>query len=183
MKSQESRLPQLRMRFDRFDSLPEVELPKGYRLTNLRDAGVGDWIEALNATEELGYWDPDRATTWLEGERHAVKAGTMIVTFDGGPVATTCIIPPTATEPWSELGWVSVSPEHQGQSLGYQVCLAVLHFAWEMGYPGIYLNTDDWRLPAIKTYLNLHFEPEMIHDSHPLRWKAVYEKLGVVRDL
>ncbi|MDP6494553.1 MAG: GNAT family N-acetyltransferase [Dehalococcoidia bacterium] len=183
MKSQEPKLPQLKMRLDKFDSLPEVKLPERYQLTTLRDTGSGDWIQALNATGQLGQWDHNRARIWLEGERHAIEAGTIIITFEGRPVATTCTIPPTSAEPRSELGWVSVSPEHQGQRLGYQVCLAVLHFAWEMGYPGICLNTDDWRLPAIKTYLNLHFEPEMIHDSHPLRWKAVYEKLGVVEDL
>ena len=183
MKPQEPKLPQLRMRFDKFDSLPEVELPEGYRLTTLGETGVGDWIEALNATGQLGHWDPDRVTTWLAGERHAIEAGTIIVTFDGRPVATTCTIPPTPTEPRSELGWVSVSPEHQGQGLGYQVCLAVLHFARKMGYTETYLNTDDWRLPAVKTYLNLSFEPEMIHESHPERWTAVYQKLGVARDV
>ena len=183
MKSQEPRLPQLRMQFDKFDSLPEVELPEGYRLTTLRETGVDDWIEALNATGELGHWDPDRVRTWLEGERHAIEAGTIIVTFDGRPVATTCTIPPTSTEPMSELGWVSVSPEHQGQGLGYQVCLAVLHFARKMGYAEMYLKTDDGRLPSVKTYLNLGFEPAMVHESHPERWKAVYEKLGVVRDI
>ena len=183
MQSQEPKLPQLRMRFDKFDSLPEIKLPEGYQLTTLRDTGSADWIEVLNATGQLGQWDHDRARIWLEGERHAIESGTIIITFEGRPVATTCTIPPTSTEPRSELGWLSVSPEHQGHRLGYQVCLAVLHFAREMGYPEVYLNTDDWRLPAIKTYLNLRFDPEMIHDSHPLRWKAAYEKLGVVRDI
>ncbi len=44
---------------------------------------------------------------------------------------------------------------------------------------GYNLCTDDWRLPAVKTYLNLGFEPEIIHESHPARWKAVFETLGV----
>ena len=181
MNAGEPKLPQLRMTLDAFDSLPPVALPSGYGMTTLREAGVDAWVDALNATGQLGDWDADRAGDWLSGERHAIPEGTFIVTSDGRPAATCCTIPPTSTEPRAELGWLSVSPEHQGRGLGSQVCLAVLHFARRMGYAEIYLNTDDWRLPAVKTYLDLGFEPEMAHESHPRRWEAVYEKLGAAR--
>ena len=131
---------------------------------------------ALNATGQLGDWDADRADNWLSGERRAIPEGTFIVTFDGRPAATCCTIPPTSTERRAELGWLSVAPEHQGRGLGYQACLAVLHFARRMGYAEIYLNTDDWRLPAVKTYLALGFEPEMAHESHPRRWESGVRK-------
>ena len=179
MKDGEPKPPQLRMRLHRFDSLPPVALPSGYGMTTLREAGVDAWMDALNSTGQLGDWDVDRAGDWLTGERSAISEGTFIVTFDGRPAATCCTIPPTSTERRAELGWLSVSPEHQGRGLGSQVCLAVLHFARRMGYAEIYLNTDDWRLPAVKTYLALGFEPEMAHESHPRRWAAVYEELGV----
>ena len=172
-------LPQLRMTLDALDSLPPVALPPGYAMTTLREAGVDAWIDALNATGQLGDWDAGRAADWLSGERRAIPEGAFIVTFDGRPAATCCTIPPTSTERRAELGWLSVSPEHQGRGLGYQVCLSVLHFARRMGYTEIYLNTDDWRLPAVKTYLGLGFRPEMTHESHPRRWNAVYQKLGV----
>ena len=179
MKADEPTLPQLRMTLDRFDSLPPLELPPGYVMTTLRESGVDAWIAVLNATGQLGDWDAGRAGEWLSGERSAIPDGTFIATSGGRPAATCCTIPPTFTERRAELGWLSVAPEHQGRGLGRQVCLAVLHFARRMGYDEIYLNTDDWRLPAVRTYLDLGFEPEMTHGSHPRRWKAVYEKLGV----
>ena len=175
--SERPKPPQLRMRFNRFDSLPEVSLPEGYAMSTLDGMDEDDWMESLNATGELGEWDRERVREWLDGERHAVREGTFIITFEGRPVGTTCTVPPTSTEPRSELGWVSVSPAHQGQGLGYQVCIAVLHYAREMGYSETYLNTDDWRLPAIKTYLNLGFEPEMIDESHLERWATVLAEL------
>ena len=178
MNAGEPKLPQLRMTFDAFDSLPSVELHPGYIMTTLCETGVDAWTRVLNATGQLGDWDADRADSWLSGERRAIPEGTFIVTFDGRPAATCCTIPPTTAERRAELGWLSVSPEHQGRGLGAQVCLAVLHFARRMGYAEIYLNTDDWRLPAVKTYLALGFEPEMAHESHPRRWITVYEKLG-----
>ncbi len=182
MNAGEPALPQLRMTLDAFDSLPPVALPPGYGITTLREAGVDAWIEALGATGQLGDWDAGRAGEWLSGERRAIPEGTFIVTFDGRSAATCCTIPPTSTERRAELGWLSVSPEHQGRGLGRQVCLAVLHFARQKGYAEIYLNTDDWRLPAVKTYLDLGFRPETTHGSHLRRWDAVYEKLGLAAE-
>ena len=43
---------------------------------------------------------------------------------------------------------------------------------------GIYLSTDDWRLPAIKVYLKLGYEPLLYADDMKGRWKAVCGKLG-----
>ena len=152
----------------------------GYTLSTLEQQGEDDWREALNATGQLGVWDRDSARDWLDRDRPVIADGTFIIVFDGKPVATTCSVPPTAGEPRSELGWVSVSPDHQGKGLGYQVVLAALLYAKRMGYPETYLNTDDWRLPAIQTYLNLGFGPEMVHVSHPQRWKDVLEELKLV---
>ena len=178
MQSQGPQLPQLDMTFNRFDTLPEVVLPAGYSLATLRERSTDDWLEALNTTGQLGSWDRSKARQWLEGERHVIPAGTFLVIFDDRPVATACAIEPTSTEHRPEFGWVSASPEHQGKGLGYQVSLAALLFIRESGYRETFLHTDDLRLPAIKIYLKLGFEPEVTHESHPARWQAVYAKLG-----
>ncbi|MDR3689213.1 MAG: hypothetical protein P4L46_07535, partial [Fimbriimonas sp.] len=46
------------------------------------------------------------------------------------------------------------------------------------GKRDIRLTTDDFRLAAIQTYLNLGFEPDMWHESHPGRWAAILQELG-----
>ena len=174
------KLPQLEMRCDRFDELPPVDLPEGYTLHTLAERGEQEWIDLLNSTGELGVWDDARAREWLEGDHHVVPEASYIVVSEGAPVATTCFVTPRVEGAPAEVGWVSVSPDHQGKGLGYQVTLAVLLHAREMGWTAARLWTDDWRLPAIKTYLNLGFEPDMDHESHPERWRAVFEKLGNV---
>ena len=168
------------MRFDRFDELPPVELPEGYALHTLTERGEQEWTETLNSTGELGVWDDARAREWLEGDHHVIPESSYLVVFEGSPVATTCLVTPRAEGAPVEVGWVSVAPDHQGMGLGYQVTLAVLLYARGMGWAAARLWTDDWRLPAIKTYLNLGFEPDMEHASHPERWRAVFEKLGNV---
>jgi len=177
MQPQQPKLPQLKMRFNKFDSLPEVKLPEGYSLRTFQAGDEDNWVEVLNATGQLGEWNREKVKGWLEGERRIIEEGTFFITFKWRPVATACTVHPTPSESRPELGWVSASPDHQGKGLGYQVSLAVLHFMKKKGYPETFLQTDDHRLPALKTYLKLGFEPEITHESHPGRWKAVYEKL------
>ena len=182
MSSQQRELPQLDMTFDRFHCLPQVTLPDGYRLATLQERSTDDWIQALNATGQLGEWNRDSAARWLQGERHAIAAGTYFIIFEERPIATACAIAPTPSEPRPEFGWVSVSPDHQGRGLGYQVSLAALLFIRELGYRETFLHTDDVRLAAIKTYLKLGFRPHLTHASHERRWKAVYSRLQPKED-
>ena len=40
------------------------------------------------------------------------------------------------------------------------------------------LDTDDFRLPAIKNYLNLGFVPVYVGENHGERWRIIFKKLG-----
>ena len=77
-----------------------------------------------------------------------------------------------------ELGWVAGDPDHSGKGLGRVVCSAVVKRYLDAGYKRIYLKTDDWRLPAIKTYLKIGFGPFLFDDTMEQRWKAVCDNLN-----
>ena len=72
---------------------------------------------------------------------------------------------------------VGVMPEHSGYRLGKWVSLAVLYYHRQQGFKCAVLGTDDFRLPAIKTYLNLDFMPIYVEDDQPERWQVIFEKL------
>ena len=72
------------------------------------------------------------------------------------------------------LHMVGVSPKHQGKRFGYHISLAAMHKLKNEGCGEIALQTDDFRLAAIKTYLNLGFEPDLhFHESIRSRWDAI----------
>jgi mycothiol synthase len=77
-----------------------------------------------------------------------------------------------------ELGWVAGDPEHRGRGLGLAVCAAVVARFLGAGYRRIYLRTDDFRLPAIATYLKLGFEPYLFTEGMAERWQRVCDQLG-----
>ena len=76
------------------------------------------------------------------------------------------------------LHWVAGLSGHAGKKLGYWVCLAVMYrMVWE-GYRLAGLGTDDGRLAAIKTYLNLGFVPRLVSDCQRDRWRRILTDLG-----
>ncbi len=86
---------------------------------------------------------------------------------------------PSEAEPGrGELGWVAGHAEHRGKGLGLTVCAAATARLINAGYRNIVLLTDDWRLPAIKIYLQLGYEPVYYKEDMPGRWRAVLAELG-----
>ena len=170
--------PQLRMGFCQFEGLVAPEPVPGYGLRTFRPGDEDAWIAILQ-TGELGVWDRPRLDDLMAGTKAALPLdGIFFVTYQDRPVGTACtLLHPGDDGLIAELGWVAVAPEHRGHALGLQVCRAVLAFIHRLGYGYAYLLTDDFRLPAISTYLRLGFEPEITDPSHPGRWAALQQAL------
>jgi mycothiol synthase len=111
----------------------------------------------------------------LAGERAPIPlAGVFFVTLEDHPVGTMCMfLHPGENGDIPEPGWVAVHPIHRGHGLGQQLWGATLGFIRDSDHNYAYLLTEDFRLPAIKMYLRLGFEPEMADPSHPERWEAL----------
>jgi mycothiol synthase len=72
---------------------------------------------------------------------------------------------------------------HQGFGLGRQLSVAVLRrFATE-GLRSAVLETQDFRLAAIATYLDLGFEPVPRDGAQERRWRTVFDALRTPRSM
>jgi mycothiol synthase len=169
---------QLRMRRRNLVGLGEVITPPGYEIRTYREGDEAAWAEIINNSLGSG-WDAGRCRRELTDRPQFRSEGLFFATYEGKPVGTACAWTQLPGE--TEVGYihmVGVIPEHQGRRLGYALCLSALRFFRENGFQYAELHTDDFRLPAMKTYLNLGFEPVYIDDSHRIRWKAVFENLS-----
>ena len=175
-----AQLPQLHMRRS-LTSLPELAVPRGYALRAFGPNDAAPWAGLLSENGELGEWSLERAAPYFAADRRMVLDGSFFVTRDGEPVATAQLHLhlDDAYAPVPELGWVAASPRHRGHGIGYVVCLAVLRYAASVGHSEIFLRTDDFRLPAIRTYVKLGFQPWLFDPSATDRWAAIYQKLGI----
>ena len=170
--------PQLHMRRALAD-LPPVVVPDGYALRCFRPGDEQAWATLMAGNGELGEWNVEKAAAYFAADSRMPLDGAFFITVDGVPVATAQLhLKPGGTyAPTPEVGWVAVHPAHQGRRLAAVVSLAVMHYAAAQGHREVYLLTDDWRLAAVKTYLNLGFEPWLVDATAPERWRAVREQL------
>ena len=77
------------------------------------------------------------------------------------------------------LHMVSVLPQAKGRKIGFAVCAAAVNALLEKGCAYVDLTTDDFRLPAIVTYLRMGFRPVIDTEETRRRWERVCEKIGM----
>lgn len=151
------------------------ELPEGYSLQVAgppEHPGIGEVL--TEAFEEP--WDAERVAKVLSPEE-GVDA-IYIVRGPAGPaaVASSRFLPehyPGA----GYLHYVGVRSSERGKGLGEAVVAGVLaHFAGA-GVDQAVLETDDFRIPAIRVYLHLGFVPEYRQPSDQLRWSNLLPSL------
>ncbi len=171
-------IPQLQMDLDSLDQLPEARVAEGYCLRTYRQRDEAAWCRLVNEcigghTDEAGCRSSLTATPEFAPE-------DMFFAEHGADVVGTACAHRGAHTP-EGVGYVhmvAVDPSHRGKGLGRALVVAVLRRFRELGYRTATLQTDDFRLSAIKLYLDLGFHPTMTDESHPARWERVLAQLG-----
>lgn len=165
---------QLQMVHRNLGSLPDIDMPEGYDLRTYQPGDEASWAEIMNTG--VGEWTADTCLEKLTGQPRFIPDGLFFATFEGKPVGSACAWRKSAEE-WESgyLHMVCVLPEHRGKQIGHALNLAALRWFRDRGFKEVWLSTDDWRIPAIKSYLRLGFEPFYPDDSHRERWQAVFD--------
>lgn len=167
--------PQLVMFRKELQSLPSLQLPDGYTIRSYREGDGAAWERIINESfQKTGSsfvqevltrepFRPERVMFALHGEE---------------PVATA--IAWHQAEWGDEVGYlhmVGLLKAHTGKGLGLQVSLAAMIQMAKEGRVSAVLHTDDFRAPAIKTYLKLGFIPKLVHDNQHQRWSNLADSL------
>jgi mycothiol synthase len=165
---------------DRLGARLDPAVPSGYELRPYQPGDEAGFFKVMELAG-FGVWTAESLKPW---RLKILPDGWFLIVYraTGEIVATTMATHnPTDLHPFGgELGWVAGHPAHAGRGLGLATCTAATARFLRAGYRRIYLSTDDFRLPAIKTYLKLGYVPFPATDSddHPARWQAVLEKLN-----
>jgi mycothiol synthase len=175
----QTNLPQLEMRLASLDGLPEIEVAEGYRLRTYQEGDLTAWGRLISECIGGQYDEAACRESLLMGTPQFSPEDLFFAERDGEPVGTTCALRKYLPgEGPGHLHMVAVTAAHRGHHLGRALIVAALRRFGELGYRGVILSTDDFRLPAIRTYLDLGFEPVLSHESHAERWRLVRAKLG-----
>lgn len=106
---------------------------------------------------------------------------TFVIDMDGKPVATASVRYQPRFADSGYVHWVGVDPAHRGKRLGTIVMARVLREFIADGRASAVLETDDFRLPAIASYLGQGFVPQYPEPDHEVRWSKIFEQLANAR--
>ena len=171
---------QLRMIRRGLENLPDLHCPDGYRIRTYQKGDEIHWARIMDtAFVDQGRTAQDTYTNVIN-QSDFDPNGFCFVIYEELPIGTACA--------WKmclhgeQVGYIdmlAVLPEHTGHKLGKLLTLFLLHYFKSQCRTSVVLDTDDFRLPAIKTYLNLGFVPMSVRENHKQRWRNVFEKLGL----
>jgi len=170
---------QLRMVWPSLNHRPgEINLQEGYKIRTFREGDEEYYIKILNMSD-LGSWNLERLKREILSNPLS-PGGIYFAVYDDVPVAVAAAFDKSSNKdtPIGEIGWVASDIKHRGKSLGFAVCASAVNHLLDRGYENIYLLTDHWRLPAVKTYLKLGFEPERTASDARFMWSMLSEKLN-----
>lgn len=167
-------MPQLKMIFNAVETpLPELTVAEGFVLRPLEDSELDAYNELR---ESVGFpaWTPE----YLAQFRNKVLKDALFVIEDKatGRLCASASAEKTDMADHPELGvlgWVMTHPDYTGKRLGRSVSVAVMHRLYQEGYRAYSLLTDDFRLPAVSTYLKLGWQPLLYLEDMEGRWRAL----------
>ena len=153
----------------------EPQLPEGYVLRGYRSGDENSWADLLFMCGFEQWNSPLKIGEYLCDQER--REGSRIVALGAEIVGATFASRQSSPFRAGVLDYVIIHPNHRNRGLGRAVCAGVVKFFSEHGYDLVVLQTDDWRVSAIKVYLSLGFEPEITRDDMPGRWETVMREL------
>jgi mycothiol synthase len=157
--------------------LPALAMPAGYTMRTWRPGDEQAWADIMN-TGIGSDWTAEKVTQHFTSKPQFAPGAVFFAVRGDQPVGTAAAwrVPETETRR-GYVHMVCVLPEHRGRNLGYLVTLATARWFQQHGFEEALLETDDWRVPAIRSYLRLGFAPVTDDDEMRQRWRKVMAEL------
>ena len=153
-----------------------VGLPEGYSVRPYRDGDWAGWCRCLIGGG-LGVTEIDKTKfdAIMAADKTVELKNILFLTApDGRAVGTlTCQYRDDPGE--RNVHMFGVAEGYRGKGLSAPMLRYALRRMIAEGVRVFYLTTDDWRVPAIKTYLRCGFEPVIIGGDAADRWRALLD--------
>ena len=159
---------------DTLEHLPDLSLTAPYTVRSYEPGDEDAWERIVAASFET----PRSFQAIMREDPSFAPERLLFVLHKGAPVATAAAwYHPLWGIQYGYLHFVGVVPQHRGHRLGYSVSLAALHrFVAERRSMAV-LETEAFRIAAIRTYLRLGFRPQPTGQTRDT-WLALSRSLS-----
>lgn len=160
---------QLRMHRPDLNAEPAV-YPPGYRFRRARWDDRAGLIAVLDPSFDDFGWNEDKLKA--ECLEHPRGLGCYLV--EGPDRIAAAVTGLVSIEDPTEgyVHFLGVHPDERGHRLGQLILVDLFGVFRENGMSSTILDTDDWRVPAIKSYVNLGYVPRIVEDGQVERWET-----------
>lgn len=157
----------------------EVALPEGFSFRRFDGsaADIDAWLEIVQHGLTDGKGDRTVFRRIMEECPGYDPEGICFIEKNGAPCATASVFC-DFTKRHGYVHMVCVAPWARGYGIGTALARLAVNELLERGMETAHLTTDDFRLPAIRTYLEAGFVPQRSgSEDFPARWDAVLAQL------
>ena len=159
-------------------SVPRIPLPSGYSIRPYQPGDERSWAVIQNGSIgpdwEGGKWTADKCRKRFIGDPRYVPGGMFFVCFKGAPVGSVMGIrgSPTSRN-LGQIHMVGLLEGHRGRSIGAAMTAHALRWLRTQGFTSAGLITQDYRVPAIRMYMQLGLKPLLTDTWNAARWRKV----------
>jgi mycothiol synthase len=155
----------------------QIHLNQGYELKIFNPVTDTELYQQLLIETEMGECPLDY---WM---KHILPNGFFVVKeVSTGKIVGACFSshhPTDRHKMAGNLGWLAVDKTHRGARIGEVLVFSVIQRLKSAGYNRIFLETHDFRVPAIKLYFKTGWQPYLYNHDVSVRWRIICEQLNV----
>jgi mycothiol synthase len=173
----DNKLEQLQMRRGN-EKAREIIFPTGYYMRAYKKGDETAWCECcVNGSLGVDKISEDIFVEKMLNDKSVNPSNIFFLISPQGEIAGTVTYQYSPNENTGTIHMVGIKQEFQGMGLALPMNLYAVEKILQDGKTKIDLQTDDWRIPAIKTYLKAGFKPVYHTPDMKERWKNVIERL------
>ena len=156
-----------------------IRLPEGYTMRSYKKGDGQGWCKCcIDGSLGVDEISEDLFKTKMLNDEHVRPVNIFFLISPTNEIAGTVTYQFSDEPETGVIHMVGIQKDYLGKRLSLPMLLYAVQKILADGNKRMYLTTDDWRLPAIKTYLNAGFKPVFHHHDMEGRWKLVAEKLA-----
>lgn len=158
--------------------IPEFSLPEGFSVRNLTPTEGEVWLSIWQDAEDwrsidIGRWESEFA----HAPEDVAQRCFVAISHDGTPVATASAWKASPEDlEFGRVHWIATRKAYQGRGIGKAMMTQVLTSLARWHDKAI-LETQSYRLAAIRMYLDFGFEPDLSHESDCISWQEIAANL------
>jgi GNAT superfamily N-acetyltransferase len=152
-------------------------LDKDVRIGGYSETIQAESIDLLNSVTSLGLWNNSNFQQLLHSVDDPGKDIFVLYEKDY-PVGFTVAHKKNLSDNSVEVGYIAVRPKSRGKQYGFKLLKYVILELKKRHIAYVFLRSDSFRIPALKTYLKCGFVPYPRNENQKKRWQNVMKQIN-----